>query len=270
MPIPLDFSDDNPSDIRGLDYAATSVGAPIIELGEAVSLIGQFPALAGVNLVVRAGEVVLVRGPNGAGKSTLLRLCSGLASLTSGSGRIAGHDISLRSGRRAVRREVGLLGHATSLYDELTVEQNIRFWVRANRSDETMIEPVMHRFGLAGRLRSIRVAGLSAGQRRRTAMAIVVCRRPSLWLLDEPHSGLDEEGRTLVDDLVVQASQSGATVLIASHEVDRVSELAARTLLIAGGRVHDDAPAQPGTAQNNQQQNSQQQASPEQDDSDAS
>lgn len=226
--------------------AISRSGAPIIELREAVSLIGQFPALAGVNLVVGSGEVVLVRGPNGAGKSTLLRLCSGLASLTSGAGRVLGYDIADRSGRRAVRREVGLLGHATSLYDELTVEQNIQFWVGANRSDEAMIEPVMHRFGLDGRLRSVRVAGLSAGQRRRTAMAIVVCRRPSLWLLDEPHSGLDEEGRTLVDDLVMQAAQSGATVLIASHEVDRVSELAARTVVIAGGRVHEDQVAQDG------------------------
>ncbi len=238
MPNPSKISNDDPAAVSGRDHVASGTDAPIVQLQEAVSLIGQFPALAGVNLVVGPGEVVLIRGPNGAGKSTLLRLCSGLASLTSGAGRILGHDISDRAGRRAVRREVGLLGHATSLYDELTVEQNIRFWVGANRSDETMVEPVMHRFGLDGRLRSVRVAGLSAGQRRRTAMAIVVCRRPSLWLLDEPHSGLDEDGRTLVDDLVVQAAQSGATVLIASHEVDRVSELAARTVVIAGGRVH--------------------------------
>ena len=238
MPNLSNISNGDPLLVSGGGHVAADEGAPIIELSEAVSLIGQFPALAGVNLVVRPGEVVLVRGPNGAGKSTLLRLCSGLASLTSGAGRVLGYDISERGGRRAVRREVGLLAHSTSLYDELTVDQNIRFWVGANRSDEAMIEPVMHRFGLDGRLRSVRVAGLSAGQRRRTAMAIVVCRRPALWLLDEPHSGLDEEGRTLVDDLVVQAAHSGATVLIASHEVERVSELAARTVVIAGGRVH--------------------------------
>ncbi len=246
MPNPSNISNGDPSGASDVDHVASGASAPIVELNEAVSLIGQFPALAGVNLIVRPGEVVLVRGPNGAGKSTLLRLCSGLASLTSGAGRVLGYDISDRSGRRAVRREVGLLGHSTSLYDELTVEQNIHFWVGANRSDEAMIEPVMSRFGLDGRLRSVHVAGLSAGQRRRTAMAIVVCRRPSLWLLDEPHSGLDEEGRTLVDDLVVQAAQSGATVLIASHEVDRVSELAARTVVIAGGRVHEDAASQSG------------------------
>lgn len=212
----------------------------VVVLTEAVSLIGRFPALAGVNLTIAAGEVVLLRGPNGAGKSTLLRLCAGLASLTSGSGQVLGHDLTGRSSRRLVRREIGLLGHATSLYDELTVEQNIQFWVQANRSDLSMVEPVMDRFDLSGRLRDVRVSNLSAGQRRRTAMAIVVCRRPQLWLLDEPHSGLDEEGRLLIDDLVVQAAQSGATVMIASHEVDRVAELAARTVVVAGGRIQQD------------------------------
>lgn len=212
----------------------------VVELTEAVCLVGNFPALAGINLEIATGEVVLLRGPNGAGKSTLLRLCAGLGSLAAGSGSILGHDISGRSGRRRVRREVGLLSHATALYDELTVEQNIRFWVEANRSDPEQIEPVMERFGLAGRLRSVHVSGLSAGQRRRTALAVVVCRRPRLWLLDEPHSGLDEQGRMVIDELVVQAAQSGATVIVASHEVDRVSELAARTIVVAGGRVQSD------------------------------
>lgn len=222
-------------------------GEPIVELRDAVSLIGRFPALAGASLGVHAGEVVLVRGPNGAGKSTLLRLCAGLRPLDGGTGSVLGHDLASRSGRRNVRREIGLLGHATSLYDELTVEQNIRFWVRANRSDESMIEPVMARFALDGRLRSVEVSALSAGQRRRTAMAIVVCRRPRLWLLDEPHSGLDEDGRVLIDGLVAQAAASGATVLIASHEVDRVADLAARVVVVAGGRVIENGVIENGT-----------------------
>ncbi len=207
-----------------------------------VSLIGRFPALAGINLRIEASEVILLRGPNGAGKSTLLRLCAGLAPLSGGSGRVLGHDLGLRSSRRLLRRQVGLLGHKTSLYDELSVEQNIRFWAKANQADPGMVDVVMDRFGLAGRLRSVKVSGLSAGQRRRTAMAIVVCRRPSLWLLDEPHSGLDQEGRGLVDNLVLDAAAAGATVLVASHEVDRVVDLGARTVTIAGGRAIAESP----------------------------
>lgn len=237
-------SDTRSGDGRAPTGVGDLAGEAVVELHEAVCLVSNFPALAGINVRITRGEVVLLRGPNGAGKSTLLRLCAGLGTLAAGSGSILGHDISGRSGRRRVRREIGLLSHATALYDELTVEQNIKFWVEANRSDPDQIEPVMERFGLAGRLRSVHVSGLSAGQRRRTALAVVVCRRPRLWLLDEPHSGLDEQGRIVIDELVVQAAKSGATVIVASHEVDRVSELAARTIVVAGGRVQSDTRSQ--------------------------
>src|ERR671932_1771617 len=95
----------------------------------AVSLIGRFPALAGVDLDVGAGEIVLLQGPNGAGKTTLLRACAGLVAITSGEAEVLGCD--LRRDRRAVRRRVGLLGHATFLYDDLTVADNLRFSARA-------------------------------------------------------------------------------------------------------------------------------------------
>ncbi len=209
----------------------------VIHLEQAVSLIGRFPALAGVDLTVSSGEVVLLQGPNGAGKSTLLRLCSGLARLHEGSGAVLGADLATTAGRRSVRRRVGLLGHGTALYDDLSVEQNVRFWAAANDSDDRDVEAAMERLGVGGRLRSVPVSGLSAGQRRRTSMAVLVCRRPLLWLLDEPHAGLDREGRDLVDDLVRQAVASGATAVIASHEIERAAGLATRVIGVAGGQV---------------------------------
>lgn len=209
----------------------------MIHLDQAVSLIGRFPALAGADLRVEPGEVVLLQGPNGAGKSTLLRLCAGLAPLHQGRGSVLGEDLADKAGRRAVRRRVGLLGHGTALYDDLTVEQNIRFWAAANGSPDDQIDAVMDRLGVGGRLRSVPVSGLSAGQRRRTSMAVLVCRRPQLWLLDEPHAGLDRDGRDLVDDLVKQAVASGATAVVASHELDRVKGLATRVVEVAGGHV---------------------------------
>lgn len=218
----------------------------MIELAGAVSLIGRFPALAGADLSVGTGEVALLQGPNGAGKSTLLRLCAGLAPLSGGAGTVLGHDLSDRRERRALRRRVGLLGHGTALYDDLTVEQNVRFWTAANHGDLSTIEPAMDRLGVGGRLRTVPVSGLSAGQRRRTAMAVLVCRRPVLWLLDEPHAGLDAAGRDLVDELVHQAVASGATALVASHELDRVAGLATRVVHVVGGHItaqHSDAPA---------------------------
>jgi heme ABC exporter ATP-binding subunit CcmA len=210
----------------------------VLRLRAAVALIGRFPALAGVDLDVDAGEVVLLQGPNGAGKSSLLRLCAGLSRLESGEAMVLGHD--LRTERAAVRRAVGLLGHDTALYDDLTVVENLEFWARASRVDVGAVHPALDRLGVAARLHDVAVGLLSAGQRRRVALAAVVVRRPRLWLLDEPHAGLDPSGRDLVDHLVADAASAGATVLVASHELDRTLDLATRRVTVAGGTVTND------------------------------
>jgi heme ABC exporter ATP-binding subunit CcmA len=209
--------------------------SPVVQLTQAVALVGRFPALAGVDLTVGAGEIVLVRGPNGAGKSTLLRLCAGLVPLHRGQGRVLDLDLARRGDRVRLRRQVGLLAHATFLYEDLTVEQNLRFWAAANRAEPELVDAVMARLGLDGRLRAVPVTGLSAGQRRRTSIAAMVCRRPRLWLLDEPHAGLDAQGRDLLDDLVRDAVAAGATAVVASHELERAAGLATRTVVLAGG-----------------------------------
>lgn len=227
-----------------LDLATpASPDSPVIELQGAISLIDRFPALAGVDLTVSEGEIVLVRGPNGAGKSTLLRLCAGLAPLNEGRGEVLGFYLGDRRQRRELRRQTGLLAHSTFLYDELTVEENLVFWARANRIDLASVEPVLDRLALSNRLRDVRVANLSAGQRRRASLAVLVCRRPRLWLLDEPHAGLDVNGRDFVDGLIKHAIAFGATVLLASHDYDRAGDIATRTIVIAGGQIQDDAAA---------------------------
>ena len=208
---------------------------PVVHLRSAVSLLGRFPALAGVDLDVDAGEIVLLQGPNGAGKSTLLRALAGLVPVVSGTARVLGLD--LRRERRAVRRRVGLLGHATMLYDELTVADNVSFWGRAARASETDVQAALAAMDLDGRLRDVVVAKLSTGQRRRASIAVMVARRPELWLLDEPHAGLDAAARDVVDSLVRQAATSGATVVVASHELDRAQHLAGRVVTLIGGVV---------------------------------
>jgi heme ABC exporter ATP-binding subunit CcmA len=207
----------------------------VVHLRAAVTLLGRFPALAGADLTVSAGEIVLLRGPNGAGKSTLLRVCAGLLPVTQGEAFVLGHD--LKTDRRSVRPRVGLLGHSNALYDDLTVAENVRFWARTVGGSDDEIAAALDRLGLAGRLADLSVGRLSAGQRRRTALAVLIARRPLLWLLDEPHAGLDAEGRDLVDGLVREAVNAGATVLLASHEHERASALARRTVEVAGGRT---------------------------------
>ncbi len=217
---------------------------PAVHLRAAVSLLGRFPALAGVDLDVARGEIVLLQGPNGAGKSTLLRTLAGLHPVVSGTAVVLGHD--LRRDRRSVRRQVGLLGHATMLYDELTVDDNIRFWARAAGADPADADAALVALGLGGRLRSVAVARLSAGQRRRTSIAVLVARRPELWLLDEPHAGLDAEARDTVDGLIRGAVRAGATVVVASHELERAHALAGRVVTITSGVIEPAAaPAGP-------------------------
>jgi heme ABC exporter ATP-binding subunit CcmA len=206
-----------------------------VRLRSAVSLLGRFPALAGVDLDVATGEIVLVQGANGAGKTTLLRACAGLSAFVAGEAEVLGHD--LRKDRKAVRRRVGLLGHATFLYDDLTVADNLVFSARAAGAGASAADAAMARLGLDGRLRSVPAGKLSAGQRRRVAVAAVLARRPDLWLLDEPHAGLDAAGRDLLDGLVREAVAAGATVVLASHELDRAAALATRTVTMAGGQL---------------------------------
>lgn len=215
---------------------------PAVALTDVVALIGRFPALAGVTLRVDPGEVVLLQGPNGAGKTTLLRLCAGLLRPESGVGTVLGHDLMVD--HRAVRAHVGLLGHSTGLYDDLTVAENVGFWARAVGAPDDAVESALVHLDLDGRLRNVSVLRLSAGQRRRCALATLLVRRPTLWLLDEPHAALDRDGRVLVDALIRQAAAAGATVLLASHELDRVGALNPRLVTIAGGQVVADEPPQ--------------------------
>ena len=147
---------------------------------------------------------MLLRGPNGAGKTTLLRLCAGLVPIARGTAHVVGYDLATE--REAVRRRVGLLGHQNGLYRDLSVAENIGFWGSTVGATEAEIAAAMARLGVDGRIRDVAVGKLSAGQRRRTALACLVARRAELWLLDEPHAGLDAAARDELDHTLRQAA----------------------------------------------------------------
>ncbi len=212
--------------------------APVVELRDVVAVLGRFPALAGVSLEVAAGEVLLLKGPNGAGKTTLLRVCAGLVPVARGEALVLGHD--LRVDRSGVRPFVGLLGHHNGLYADLSVRDNVGFWGRTAGASDAEIGAAMTQLGLDGRLAAVNVSRLSAGQRRRTALACLIARRSQLWLLDEPHAGLDADGRDLLDSVIRRAVAAGATVMVASHELERAAALATRTVTVSGGVIVDD------------------------------
>ncbi len=207
----------------------------VIDLDGVVAVLGRFPAVAGVTLTVDGGEIVWLRGPNGAGKTTLLRLCAGLVPLARGRGTVLGCDLATE--RQRLRPLVGVLGHRNGLYLDLTVTENVAFWGSTVGATDGEWTAALDRLGLAGRLATVPVRRLSAGQQRRAALACLVVRRAELWLLDEPHAGLDAAGREDLDAIIRQAAAAGVTVLVASHESDRAMPLASRVVDIAGGTV---------------------------------
>ncbi len=196
--------------------------------------MGRFPVLAGADLDVDAGDVVLLSGPNGAGKTSLLRLCAGLLPLRSGAAEVLGCDLA--HDRRSLRRRLSFVGHETFCYDDLTVAENLRFAARAVGRGSGEADFAIARVGLGPQANVVH-SRLSQGQRRRLAFAIALARDPELLLLDEPHAGLDADGRAVVDEVVRVAAADGRTILIASHELDRVRQLATREVEIVGGQV---------------------------------
>jgi len=204
-----------------------------IRLRSAVALLGRFPALAAVDLDVAMGESVLVEGPNGAGKTSLLRVCAALLPLSAGAGVVLGADLS----KRGRPHGVGFLGHAAGLYDDLSALENVEFRARLWGVPPSGAAAALERVGLEGPIRTVAVAKLSAGQRRRVGLAALVAVRPRLWLLDEPHAGLDAEARSQLDSVLEEAAHEGAAVLLASHEVEHVGRIVSRSVHIERGRL---------------------------------
>jgi len=202
-------------------------------------MLGRFPALAGADLDVDAGEIVLLSGANGAGKTTLLRLCAGLLPLRSGQAEVLGVDLAVD--RRAIRRALALVGHETFCYDDLTVLENVHFATRAAGHTLAAADRALERLALT-RVARITHGRLSQGQRRRVSLAIALARDPRLLLLDEPHAGLDEQGRLVLDEVVRSAPAEGRTVLLASHELDLARKLATREVRLAAGQTRDARP----------------------------
>lgn len=207
----------------------------VIDFVDAVAVYNDYPALAGVTFSVDRQEIVLLQGPNGAGKTTLLRACAGLIPVVRGSAHVLGIDIAID--RESIRERVGLLGHQNGLFAELTIAENVDFWSTVVGATRAERDAAMQRMSIDGKLANRRVSELSAGQKRRCALACLVVRRAEIWLLDEPHAGLDAKGRDEIDLILKEAASAGATIVVASHEVERAQQLASRTVSLVAGHV---------------------------------
>ena len=183
---------------------------------------GEKRVLERLDLSVAPGELVVVTGPNGSGKTTLLRLCAGLAAPTSG-------DLEVGVGRE----RIGYLGHEPLVYRELTALENLELYGRLYRVSERRerIGMLLERFGL-WHARAERTGSFSRGMLQRLALCRTFLHEPDLLLLDEPFSALDAEGADLLD-CELQERHGRQTLLVATHEPDRVAPLGGTALALA-------------------------------------
>jgi len=200
---------------------------------------GRRWALADVSLELPAGSVTMLAGRNGSGKSTLLRVLATALRPDHGEARVLGHDV--RHAREAVRRKVALLAHQSFLYEALTARENLEVAASfLGRSAEAL--SLLARVGLETRADDP-VASFSAGMRKRLSLARVLLQQAELVLLDEPYGELDPPGFALLDGVIGELRQRGATVLMATHLIDRGRLLCDRALLLEEGRLVWSGPA---------------------------
>jgi len=174
---------------------------------------GRRWALAGVDLHIEVGSSWMLIGPNGSGKTTLLRCLA--TELKPHRGKILFGDTDLWTDRASRRRQIGLLAHALHVWEDLSPVDNLRAWDRFGRL-EVDVGELLERVGLEARRRDP-VRALSAGMKRRLALARLLAKRPQVALLDEPFAAVDPSGIELVLDVIGELSEQGSTVVLATH-----------------------------------------------------
>ncbi len=197
---------------------------------------GLKPILRGVDFSLQQGQRLALLGANGAGKTTILRILAGLSRPSAGTIHVTGVDL-MRDAQR-VRQRVGLVAHQPYLYEELTVVENLLFFARlyAVEKARERVQELMERLGLEKRARE-RVGALSRGQVQRVAWARAMVHDPHLLLLDEPDTGLDQEGQHLINDLLAEHRTRGGSVIFTTHQLEQALELSDRIVMLRHGRI---------------------------------
>ncbi len=214
----------------------------MIEVHRLIKRFGPKVVLRGLEFQVQAGEFVALLGPNGAGKTTLLRILSSLSRPTLGQVRIAGYELPHQAA--AVRQRLGVVSHLPLLYGDLTAEENLAFYGRmygVARISERISE-VLEMVGLAPRRRDL-VRTFSRGMQQRLAIGRAVLHDPEVLLLDEPHTGLDQDACAMLDDVLRQVAARGRTVVMTSHDLARAADLAGRFDVLSRGMIQSSVSA---------------------------
>jgi len=210
---------------------------PALEIRDLVKKFGDFTAVDHVTFQVAQGEIFGFLGPNGAGKSTVIRMLCGLLTPTAGWGAVAGFDVTKNP--EEIRKNIGYMSQKFSLYDDLSVEQNIDFFSRIYsvpkqlRSERK--EYVLRMAGLTDR-RDTLTRLLAGGWKQRLALGCAIVHSPRILFLDEPTSGVDPIARRSFWDLIYQLAEGGQTILVTTHYMDE-AEYCHRLALIYRGKL---------------------------------
>jgi ABC-2 type transport system ATP-binding protein len=210
----------------------------VVEVRDLHVTRGRNRALAGVGFTTRPGEVSGLLGPSGCGKTTLMRALVGVQIVQSGTVSVLG----LPAGHKDLRHRGGYVTQAPSVYDDLTVAENLRFFARVLGADDREVDRCIDAVALGGQRHDV-VANLSGGQRSRASLAVALLGRPQVLVLDEPTVGLDPVLRRDLWAMFHELADAGAAVLVSSHVMDE-AERCDRLLLMREGRLlADDTPA---------------------------
>ncbi|MDE0680648.1 MAG: amino acid ABC transporter ATP-binding protein [Gammaproteobacteria bacterium] len=206
---------------------------------------GEFRALNGIDLEVRAGEKIVICGPSGSGKSTLIRCMNGLEEYQEGVMEVAGIALDSDAARSRVRLKVGMVFQQFNLFPHLSVMDNLCLApVKVRRlkreTAEERAAELLRRMGLDGQEGKY-PAELSGGQQQRVAIARALCMQPEIMLFDEPTSALDPEMVQEVLEVMVELARQGMTMLCVSHEMGFARQVADRVVFMDGGEILEDS-----------------------------
>ena len=215
-----------------------------VRLSDVSRHFGRRRAVSHVSLDLRAGDIVGLLGPNGAGKSTLIGMLATLVAPTSGAVTYGGQPS--RALGASLRASIGLLAHELYLYPELTARQNLEFFASLyGLNASTVVPAALELAGLSDRADD-EVLGFSRGMRQRLALERALLHQPTLVLMDEPFTGLDDAATELVRARLQTLRRSGAIVVLATHDLDLADGLVTRVAIVRGGKLVTDEAAAPG------------------------
>ena len=212
-------------------------GTIAIQAEELTRRFGSFTAVDHITLEVHGGEIFGFLGANGAGKTTAMRMFTGLLAPSSGKARVAGHDVYKES--EAIKRAIGYMSQKFSLYEDLSVRENIRLYggvYGLGKQDiRSRSEEMLARLGMEASA-DLQVRSLPLGWRQKLSFSVALLHRPKIVFLDEPTGGVDPVTRRQFWEMIYQTAEAGTTVLVTTHYMDE-AEYCDRISIMVAGRI---------------------------------